>query len=76
MDSQPVIRVGNMDTTSNSEVSGVAPNITTNKKDENKSSVSCLKLIDAIPSDDKSTNVDVLVDSKMEVYVTAYQYIL
>ena len=36
MDSEPVIiRVGNVDTASNSEVTGVALNITTNKKDEN-----------------------------------------
>ena len=31
MDSQPVIRVGNMDTTSNFEASGAALNITTSK---------------------------------------------
>ena len=32
MDSQPVIRAGNMDTTSNSEVIGVVLDITTNKE--------------------------------------------
>ena len=32
MDSQPVIREGNMDTTNNSEASGAAQNITMSKK--------------------------------------------
>ena len=45
MDSQPVIRVGNTGTKGNSEATGAALSITTNKKDE-VFAVNCLDSID------------------------------